>query len=308
MGRHVDLACSDRSNRVIAFRSVEHQGEYPLLAGACETLQLANPRPGLYRLTRGLKLAGGQNAMLRAEASHPDDLLAHIERIPPQSQFRSVSGVLVAFSYDLRPKADVKPHPAPSAQIALTRAEARFEGLTLTLVTSRVASIPAYIDLVPAPGHSFQLPEDLLAVLGRQWTVLRRGPPGWRGSLLVRGTPQERTRLIETHLEQAVAHLSATLAKPPTLFHATLRLARWRVVLRRSMPLLTFFALMASAWGSSFVELPPGSIMRFLIVSSPAILLILAFTVPNRPSIEIPALPRRLSTTAWPQPPASRQA
>ncbi len=301
-GRHVDLSRSDRGNRVIAFQPIEHQGETPLLAGLCETLQLENPRPRLFRLTRGLQLAGGLRATLQAEASDPSDLVAQLEAMPPASQFRCVAGTMIAFSYDLRVKAGAT--SAAAAQIALARAEARVGGLTLTLMTSRVAGTPGIIDLVPDAGRSFQLPEDLLAVLGSDWTILQRRAAGWRGTLRVRrGTLRERTALLEASFERAVAHVAATLARPPAEFHATLRGARWLVALRRSMPLLTFLGLMGGVWGSSFVTFPPGSIIRFLIVSSPTILLIGAFTMPNRPTVEIPALPRRLSRTAWPEPP-----
>jgi hypothetical protein len=190
----------------------------------------------------------------------------------------------------------------------LTHAEARIGGLKLTLEPSRAAGIPSRIELIPAADHNFQLPDDLLAVLGKQWTALQRQATGWRGSLLVRGAGAARTPLLETNFEQAVAHLAATLAKPPEHFHTNLRRTRWLVVLRRAMPILIFLALMGGAWGSSFLQSSPGSIKRFLIVASPAILLIAAFTMPNRPPIEVPSLPRRLSTTAWPQPPASQQA
>ena len=67
------------------------------------------------------------------------------------------------------------------------------------------------IELVPSAGYAFELPEDLLAVLGRDWGLLRRRRAGWIGSVRARGKIADRSRQIERKLERLVTHLAATL-------------------------------------------------------------------------------------------------
>src|SRR3954470_11345412 len=64
-GRHVDLAASDRINRRLMFKSVEHASEDDRFAVINETMQLENPQPDSYRLTRNLMLPSGLKATMR---------------------------------------------------------------------------------------------------------------------------------------------------------------------------------------------------------------------------------------------------
>jgi hypothetical protein len=306
-GRHVDLAESDRIKRSLAFKPIEHVSEDHVLAGVCETLQLDNPRPDYYRLTRNLTLPSGLNATLQTEGPDPCDLLARIETVPPQRQFRSESGVIIALSHRLTPTADAGQDDMLSMQLVFTRAEAHFEGLTLLLNDSIVKNYPAKIELVPDVSYDFELTEDLLAVLGRDWGILRKRRAGWTSTLWVRGKAFDRCRQIESKLERLVAHLTTTLSRPPLHFHETLRRARWRVALWRASPMLVFFALIAGILGLSHVEVPQNSVMRLLPAMMPALLMIGAFSMRDRPPIEIPSFPRRLRATAWRQPPAAHQ-
>jgi hypothetical protein len=307
-GRHVDLAKSDRIKRCLVFKPVEHASQHCLLAGACENVQLDNPQPGLYRLTRTLTLPSGLNATLQTEGPHPCDLLARIEAVPPRRQFRSESGIIIALSYRLTPTADAVQDGAPPMQMVFTRAEAHIAGLTLLLNDATVRNYPAKIELMPEASYTFELPEDLLAVLGRDWGILRRRRAGWTGSVRVRGSAFDRCRQIESKLERMVAHLTATLSRPPLHFHETLRRARWRVALWRASPLLVFFTLIAGILGLSHVEVPQNSVMRLLPAMMPALLMFGAFSMRDRPPIELPSFPRRLRATAWRQPPAAHQA
>ncbi|MFL5285184.1 MAG: hypothetical protein ACJ8AW_30465 [Rhodopila sp.] len=192
-------------------------------------------------------------------------------------------------------------------QMIFTGGAAHIQGLNLILNDTTVRHYPANIELVPESGYAFELPEDLLAVLGRDWGLLRRRRAGWIGSVRARGSTFDRSRQIETKLERLVAHLTATFARPPAQFHETRVKARWAVAFRRAAPLLSFVALIAGAGSLSFIRIPDGSILRLLIMGTPTMLLFGAFTMREWPAIEFPTFPRRPKTTEWHQPRALPQ-
>jgi hypothetical protein len=156
-GRHVDLANSDRIKRCLVFKPTEHAGEDSQQASIREILQLDNPWPGLYRLTRNLTLSSGLKATLRIEGRQPRDLLAHIDTIPPHQHFRSASGVTIAVSYRLASASGSARDDLPRMQMVFTGGEAQVEGLNLIVNDTTVKHYPASIELVPATGYAFEL-------------------------------------------------------------------------------------------------------------------------------------------------------
>jgi hypothetical protein len=293
-GRHVDLAASDRSSRRLVFKPVEHSDEVAaLLANAREVLTLENPRPGTYRLTRTTTLISGLEATLQTEGSQPGELLARIEMVPLQRQFRADAEAVVAQSYRLIPSAS-----AATSIMEMTRGEAELDGFKIILHAVTVKGYPADLDLVPKTG-CMDLPDDLLAVIGWAWGPLRKSNSGWSCKLRVTGNEPQRSRRLESKLERTVAHLSTTLAKPPCAFHDTLLRARWGVTFRRAIPLLVVIALIAGASALCFVEIPQDSMFNLLIQFAPPLLLFAAFGMRETPKLEIPPIPRRSKATAW---------
>jgi hypothetical protein len=298
--RHVDLDASDRISRRLVFKPIEHVDEMLPGGEAAEILQMENPRPYLYRLTRTLTLSSGLEASLTSEGPNPGELLAHIETVPPQRQFRSGADFVLSLSYQLISSAN------KTTRMELTRGQAQIEGLSVTINSGTVKSYPARIDLVPEAGDLLELPDDLLAVLGRPWGLLRRDQKGWSGNLRAPSSEPQRTCLIESKLERAVAYLAQTLTEPPRRFHERLVRARWGVTFRRATPLLFFAALIAGAGGLTFVTIPEQSILHLMILSTPPLLLVSMFGMRETPSLEIPPLPRRSKAAAWrqlPEPP-----
>ena len=148
-GRHVDLAASNRIERRLAFKPIDHPAEAAASnrlerapaadaheaggtaagapapgvdavgaltgsAGLRETLELENPEPGLFRLTRVLMRPGGLEARLETEGPHPDELLGRVESVAAQRQFRLGPGFLIAHSHRLEASAGAAPRGAPS--------------------------------------------------------------------------------------------------------------------------------------------------------------------------------------------------
>jgi hypothetical protein len=310
-GLRVDLDRSDRLSRCLAFKTIGHAAAgHPALAGLCEDLRLENPAPGSFRLTRTLTLPAGLAATLRIDGPRPGALLAAMYSVPVSQHFRLASGAVIACSYSLAAAAD----PGAAAgtdetvpvQPVLTQADARLEGLALHLKDADISSYPADIELVPEDGSVFEFPEDLFAVLGRGWGLIHRNRAGWKGTVDARGTAWERSRQLETMFERMVGHLAATLAEPPARFHETRRRARWGVALKRAAPLLVYVALLMAVAGFSRVRIANGSALRPLMWFGLTMLMVFALTMRNRPRLEVPRLPRRLTSPAWRQPPPTR--
>ena len=81
-GRHVDLNLSQRQDRRLAFKPVDHAGGNADLPDLRETLQLEGLASGSWRLTRTLTAPCGLQASVQALGRQLDDLLARIEAVP----------------------------------------------------------------------------------------------------------------------------------------------------------------------------------------------------------------------------------
>lgn len=308
-GRHVDLASTDRAERRLRFKPIEHAAAPTPLAGARETLALENPQPGVYRLTRTIALPGGLEAALQAEGGSPGELLARIESVPAERQFRFGDGFAIAHSYKVEPDPDAAAPPAGAAddptddrtplRLTLIRGAARLAGLSVDINAVTVRRYPPDIELTPDADRAIDPPDDLLAALGWDWGRLRRVHAGWRSSLRVRGREPVRTRTIEAKLETTVAHLAQTLSETPQRFHERLRWARWLVTLRRGMPVLVSIALVAAAFSLTLIDVPDNSILHMLLFHSPPLLLAIPFCMHDAPRLEIPPRPRPLPVDAW---------
>ena len=302
-GRHVDLTASNRLERRLVFKPIVHGDETPACAGAREILQLENPRPEFYRLVRRVTLGGGATATLTTDGKDPGELLARIETVPPERHFQVVADIPIARSYRLEAASGKPGDGAQPLPMALTSAEARIDRLIFSVKADTGTGYPAEIVLTPQPDAPpdvlDDLPEDLLATLGWDWSVLRRRTTGWTGTLRAPRREPRRSRRIEIALEQVVPHLARTLAEPPRRFHERLARERWIVVLRRTMPLWVSVLLIAAAGGMTFVDLPQDSLIRMMILNLPPVMLVMVFSMREIPRFEIPPLPRPSEAPSW---------
>jgi hypothetical protein len=299
---HVDLAASDRIARRLMFQPVAHDEAGGAGIDATEVLQLDNPEPGRHILTRTLTLSSGLSAKLEAKGDDPGKLLAVIETVPPQQQFRTVGDTMVALSYRLvpagTPRSRAKAGKVDGVWRELVRGEAEIAGFRLTLRGAQVRGYPAEIDITPGM-TGVALPEDLLAVIGWSWSTLRKSKAGFTGKLKVRGQEPELSRNVEAALEKTVAHLACTLTRPPSAYYETLRRERWAVTFRRAMPALFFGGLIAGAASLTMIDVPQDSLFNLLLMGAPPLLMFGAFGMRETPSLEIPPLPRRWKQKSW---------
>ncbi|WP_439537053.1 hypothetical protein [Methyloversatilis sp.] len=301
-GRPVDLPASDRLRRQLVFRPVTHGAEAPGGASLVEVLQLDQPAADRYRLTRTLTHASGVAARLVAEGAPPGELLARVEAIDVQRQFRTIGCFVIGLSYRLGGGDGLWRDDTAVDAPVLTDADARGAGILLTMEVSSVKGVPAELKLVEGGEGTVELPDDLLAVLGRDWDCFRRSltdEGGWRGTVRLRGRGVARSADAERKLDQTVAHLDRTLSRPPDAFHADWRAARWGVFLRRTIPVATCIGLILAAAAVPYFGISEDSVIHMLLFNSPPLLLVLFFSMREMPRIELPPLPRRLSAAAW---------
>ena len=299
-GRHVDLATSDRLARRLVFRPVER-----VLASRSspvhEVLVLENPAAGAFRLHRQLRTDDGIEAELIATGTEPGSLLHAVDAVPPHTQIVDRGGVTVARSYRLDAGDGRASHGGAGI---LTRAMADIHGLRASMVVPSQKGSRGELELGTTSGVSADLPEDLLAVLGRRFSPLLARESVWRGMARLRGRGSARSRDAEEAFDQLIDHLAVTLAEAPGRFHERFVAARWIVVLRRLAPILVSIALICGVLALPRLGMAENSIYRMLLFNAPPLMLVLVFSMRELPRFEIPPMPRRSAAASWIAPPA----
>ena len=303
-GYHPDLEATDRLERRLVFKPVERAFKTSSAGELSESLQLENRDGSNFRLTRFLTYVTPSDEKLEAkldiEGADPADLLACVESIEPERQFRFGPGFKIAKSYSLvRVKGFIR-EGTPATQTVLTKMSAHVADLVVTATAPTVKADPeALIEIQPTAGEYKAVPDDLLAVLGWDWGLIQRRKDYWKSSLRLRGHEPERSQLAESKLDRMVEHLVQTFTEAPARFHERLTGARWGVVLRRSIPLLISIALIGAAAATAKLPLAPDSPIRMMMMNLPGFLMVFVFCMRKMPVIEVPPFPRRLNAPAW---------
>jgi hypothetical protein len=303
-GRRVDLAASNRVDRKLVFAPVEVAAELPSSPPLRETLELDCRDSASFRLTRTLTRADGLLATLQASGPQAGALLAQIDAVPPAQQFQSGAGFEIARSYVVAPPGTAPAEGRPGVPpLILSRGVARVDGLTLTLSLIEVRGVAGDLTLEAAPGEALDLPEDLIAVLGWDWSRLMPDQDGWKSKLRLRGKGLRRTRTAEAALEKAARHLAQVVAEAPARFHQRHVRARWGVVFRRAIPSLTALGLVLA---TLVLTRGPGSKNAGLFLALhyvPIAVLALGFSLQEQARFEIPPWPRGSKASTWRLPP-----
>jgi hypothetical protein len=299
-GRHVDLAASDRMARRLVFRPVEHAPEVAALPEYRELLQLDSATPGVHRLTRTLTLVDGVQATLIAEGPDPDVLLARIEAVPHTLQLRPGPGFTIANSHRLQ--------DANTPQFV--RGTVRVAGLTVVLDRGSADDRYGELAMTTTLDDPLVLPDDLVAVLGWDWTRLDawtdRMARRWTAGVRLRGRGTAASRDAEGKLDRVATLLATTLSEPPARFHERQRAARWLFAFRRSIPLQVCAFLILGALLFTKAGLSQDSAIRMLIFNAPPLMLVALFCLREPPRIEWPTWPRRPTATSWRSMPMDR--
>jgi hypothetical protein len=299
-GRQLDLAASDRLKRQLAFKPVDHPGNSPQEPPLSETLLLEVLDSGNFRLTRTLTHASGLQAQLRAVGPQQAALLADIEAVPPQAQFRFMPATAQAVACSVALSLGLERGSGPATgRTVLTQGRVQLDGLVLTMEVSSVRGIAAELRLEGPVVACNELPQDLLAVQGWDWTRLARDARGWHSRVRLRGKEPRRSERARIRLDEVAAHLARTLAAPPLQFHERHRRARWGVVLRRGIPTLTLVLLALGLWVLSRVAVGNETGAWVLLLHVPTAMLAIGFSLQEMAQFEIPPLPRPSTAVRW---------
>ncbi len=296
-GQQVDLAASHRADRCLRFKPVEVHVDVPGGSGPqalSESLQLDCHVSGSFTLTRALRRADGLQATLRASGADVGELLARIDAVDGAQQFQQGHGFVVARSYVL---------PSAAAAPWLNEGVVQFDGLTLTLTMTLKdeRGRAADIAIASADGETLDLPQDLLAVLGWDWSWLARTRERWTGKLRLRGSTPRRSRHAQAALDLAAGHLARVLAEAPARFHRRHVVARLGVVLRRSIPLGTAVGMVLGALWLTQVRVDGNAGLFMLLHYGSIVLLVLSFGLQEEARFEIPPWPHRSNAGSWRQ-------
>jgi hypothetical protein len=299
-GRELDLAASDRIGRRLVFKAVSIDGDATTSA-LTDTLCIDCLDDARFALERTITHSLAMPACLTIEGRGLDQLLANIDAIDAHSLFRFGPGYRLTKSCQLtapnasrdgtKTTSDVPP------TMRLTRAQLLVGDLALAMKMPAVKGYAAELELTS--DGAIDLPDDLLAVLGRDWACLSRTRSGWRGTLEVPGNEPFRSQHAASQLESAGIHLALTLSQAPAQFHQRLKLARWRVAGRRSVPVLFLAGLMGAAMAVPRMGIAQDSALWMLIFNSPPLLLVFGLWLREIPSFALPRPPKRLTAASW---------
>ncbi|MBT3071560.1 hypothetical protein KKP04_11855 [Rhodomicrobium sp. Az07] len=309
-GLHPDLQATDRQERRLVFKRLERVGETEDAPFYTETLELrcAASHATPHKLTRTTVCSTAPEkfeARLEIEGRDLADMLACIDTVSSANHFRFGPGFSMVKSWRLLRGSGETVTGLPATQKILTHMSATLGDLTVTATAPTVKADPeTIIEIQPPNGAHMRLPDDLLAVLGWNWSLIRKRSDTWRGILKTSGREPDRSRRAELNLDKMVEHLVETFSDAPARFHDRLYKARWGVAFRRSLPLLISLTLIGLAALSSRLELSEDSVLRMLIFNAPPLLMASVFCMRRLPLIEIPPMPRRLKAPQWVMEPA----
>lgn len=301
-GRHADLAASQRANRRLAFKPIEHAPTDDAPIRLIETLHLDVPEAEPPTLVRQVQDDSGLVSTLTAKGADAARLLACIEAVPVRRQLVLHANVPVARSYV------IEGMEAEKARVIITAAKARVRGIDVDFKADRFVGHAVDLRLTGEAGTKLAIPEDLTAVIGWHWRPLREFVSLWRGSIRVRAKEPARTSDIERKIGQTIVHLVSTLERAPADFHPRHQKARWRVSFQRGIPLGIGMLIIVLTPAIQWIDMADDSILRMLIFHAPPFMLAAMFMMREMPRIEIPPIPRPLTNRAWLVPVAEKGA
>ena len=297
-GQQLDLGASDRTQRQLLFKPVEGCGD-----ASCETtgdegdalkltqtLQLDCHASGSFSLTRVLRRHDGLQASLSASGTQVDALLAQIDAVDPTVHFKLGPGFVLARSYEL---------PTAGAAPRFSEGVVQVDGLVMTLRVKDLRGRAGDITLAAATADAPDLPQDLLSVLGWDWSPLTRTRDGWTAKLRLRGGTPRRTRKAEAMLDVAAIHLAQVMGEAPQRFHSRHFAARLGVVLRRSIPLATAIGMVLGALSLTRMPVQGNAGLFMLLHYGSIVLLVLSFGLQEEARFEIPPWPRKPKAGSW---------
>lgn len=297
-GRHVDLKASNRLERRLVFKSIDHPAGAIAPQALTERLVLEGHADGSFCLTRTLIDGRGLAATLSAAGRDPNSLLQRIDRVSPSRHFQDTSGVAIVLSYRLAPSILGSEGSASGDQPLLTKAMIVRDSVSAGLDFNPLNDRRVPLEIRTKDESVSTLPTDFLALLGPAWDRIERDFKGWRGRLYIPKAEPARTAFGERKVTEMAVHLADALALSPGQFHRRYLRARRQVLLRGVLTMLAVVVAMAIA--PLLLTLAPNQPLVTTLASFwfPVVVFSLPIIASRRTFIT-PSWPRPLPATAW---------
>jgi hypothetical protein len=300
-GWQLDMAASEREERLLRFKVVPHPAQQSGLPGFCERLSVAVSPKDNFLLVRELWLSSDSDAESSPTltASSPDAgvLLDQFARIPVTRHFVVLNDVVLRRSYKLEPGKLNTDRKNTEWTARIVRGIAHLDAIRAEF-DAEVRNLPVSVKLYARSGRQIAPPRDLLAVMGRNWRSLQDYPNHWRSTIRAATREPRRTLEIEQKLQQTVSHLQETLAHSPTRFHKRHRWSRWRASVQSAAAILLTLALIVGTLLLN--QVADEALIRALAFGAPPLMVImLFFAFDHLPDFEWPRIPRTLKEDSW---------
>jgi hypothetical protein len=300
-GWQLDMAASEREERLLRFKVLEHTAEQTDLPVFCERLSVAVSNQENFLMVRELWLSSDTDAESSPTltASGPDAgvLLDQFARVPVTRHFLVLDNVILRRSYKLEPGKQNTNRTGTDWTARIVRGTVQFGSIRAEF-DAETRNLPISVRLYPQSGRQLNPPRDLLAVMGRNWRSLQDYPNHWRSTIKTATREPRRTLDIEQKIEQTVTHLAQTLAQSPTRFHERHRWSRWRASAQSGTAIFLTLGLIVGTLLLN--QVADEALIRVLAFGAPPLMvLMLFFAFDHLPDFEWPRIPRTLKEDSW---------
>lgn len=280
VGRKIDLAASDRLQGHLAFQPIERAPADGLPA-LVERLDLDCPARARYRLTRRLVLGDGTTATLEVDGTSILTMLRVLSTIGPARQLAAGEGYVAARHDRVYASAGVETPPrllpvGATVRLGATVLQFDFPGAPGLAAEVRIAA--------PSDVHA-QMNDDVLALLGWDWSMLCERDGARRASVRMRGRDLDRAATRVLH--QAARHLARLFADGPRRFGERFALRRLGVVWRRAIPLTAFAVMGLEVLFADALRGARDSVLVTALVALPLLTLAFYFFRCQEPRFEV---------------------
>jgi hypothetical protein len=282
-GRRVDLGASDRMRRRLVFVPDTGRGE-----ATADAIVVESRRNGGFRVERQLGHDDGPRAAVLVEAVDAETAVRRADAVDSSRLREEGSGWTIHRRMRIGTDGGALLPVAATITLDAATVEVRFPEVT---------GLPARLRIHPRRGRRLVLTDDLLAVLGWDWSPLRRVGSAWEGSVRLRGVDAADQA---GHLSRTLArHLATTLDAPPRRFHERLWLQRVGVVVRRAVPLVALLVLVLEFALAPELRMARANPLVFLALAAPLLLVLGFMRWSEDPRFELPRWPRPSAEPAW---------
>lgn len=253
-----------------------------------DAVVVTSGRTGTFLVERRFGNADGPRAAVLVEAGDLEAAVRRADAVDPARLVEAGPGWTIHRRVNIDADAGTMRPVAATITLAAASVEVRFPDVT---------GLPARIRMHARERRHLVLSDDLLAVLGWDWSPLRRAGSAWEGSVRLRGL--DATAAAEEVTRTLARHLATTLGATPRRFHERLWPQRIGVALRRAVPLLAVLVLALEFALAPELRSARANPLVLAALAAPLLLVLGFMRWSEDPRFEVPRWPRPSRESAW---------